>query len=373
MRGALVFFLFSMSRVFFVDAFAQTESVGNVYAIYQNYISDIRPTKCPMHPSCSNYAISAFKSHGVFKALALTSDRLLRCGHEHSYYPGVMMNGEFKLLDSVVSGYEMEEFLVKPERLFSVKDTVPDVSLMLLGQLIDEGYFQEAIYEYHRILISGDFNSRRLLEVNHYRALFGLAEYEKVIFHHANYLPGELKGDPFLNIKVAEAWFKLGQFEKAVDVISAWPDGEFQKADEFSGLAHAYADDYKAALRSYGNITADYAYADYVRYNTQIINELADLSFLRPAVAGLLGVFPGGGYLYSGHTVTGFSAAILTGLLGYAAYTSFDVGNNGVGVLSGIFALTFYSGSISGGVKAAKRKNEFKKNNLKSKMKYSFN
>jgi putative membrane protein insertion efficiency factor len=34
---------------------------------------------CKYHPSCSQYAIDAFKEFGLFKGLALATWRLLRC------------------------------------------------------------------------------------------------------------------------------------------------------------------------------------------------------------------------------------------------------------------------------------------------------
>ncbi len=48
-------------------------------AIYRNIISPwIRPC-CRFHPSCSEYAMTAFKRHGFFGGLLFSSWRILRC------------------------------------------------------------------------------------------------------------------------------------------------------------------------------------------------------------------------------------------------------------------------------------------------------
>lgn len=51
---------------------------------YQEYISDLKmgPT-CRFDPTCSNYALSAFSTHGTVKGLILTVGRLARCGPWH--------------------------------------------------------------------------------------------------------------------------------------------------------------------------------------------------------------------------------------------------------------------------------------------------
>lgn len=49
--------------------------------IYQKTLSPYLAlySKCKYEPSCSNYAIEAFKKHGAFKGFFLTVWRLLRC------------------------------------------------------------------------------------------------------------------------------------------------------------------------------------------------------------------------------------------------------------------------------------------------------
>lgn len=47
--------------------------------LYQKFISPLFPASCRFTPTCSQYALEAFKKHGAVKGLILTVWRLLRC------------------------------------------------------------------------------------------------------------------------------------------------------------------------------------------------------------------------------------------------------------------------------------------------------
>lgn len=46
---------------------------------YQNMLSPFLKPSCRFYPSCSQYALTAVKEHGVLKGLWLACYRLLRC------------------------------------------------------------------------------------------------------------------------------------------------------------------------------------------------------------------------------------------------------------------------------------------------------
>ena len=46
---------------------------------YQKFISPLKPPCCRFRPTCSSYAIEAFKEWGFIIGLALTAWRILRC------------------------------------------------------------------------------------------------------------------------------------------------------------------------------------------------------------------------------------------------------------------------------------------------------
>jgi putative membrane protein insertion efficiency factor len=53
--------------------------IAIVIKSYQLLISPFLGPRCRFYPSCSHYALEAFKIHGVFKGGWLTGKRLVRC------------------------------------------------------------------------------------------------------------------------------------------------------------------------------------------------------------------------------------------------------------------------------------------------------
>lgn len=46
---------------------------------YQRFISPAFPRRCKYHPTCSEYAVQAVRTHGVMRGVVLAAWRLLRC------------------------------------------------------------------------------------------------------------------------------------------------------------------------------------------------------------------------------------------------------------------------------------------------------
>ncbi|PLX42047.1 MAG: membrane protein insertion efficiency factor YidD [Deltaproteobacteria bacterium] len=53
--------------------------------IYRKWISPLTPPACRFYPTCSSYAVEAYKTHGLLKGTALSAWRILRC---HPFHPG---------------------------------------------------------------------------------------------------------------------------------------------------------------------------------------------------------------------------------------------------------------------------------------------
>lgn len=69
---------------------------------YQTFISGIDGHRCPMTPSCSSYAVTAFKKYGFIRGWIMTCDRLLRCGRDETRLsPPVIIEGRQYIYDPV--------------------------------------------------------------------------------------------------------------------------------------------------------------------------------------------------------------------------------------------------------------------------------
>ena len=50
-----------------------------IILIYQKLLSPLTPPSCKFSPTCSNYAVGAFKKHSLLKAFNLVLIRILKC------------------------------------------------------------------------------------------------------------------------------------------------------------------------------------------------------------------------------------------------------------------------------------------------------
>ncbi len=71
---------------------------------FQRFLSGADGNRCPMTPSCSNYAIEAIQRYGAVKGWIMACDRLLRCGHDElRLSPAIMTRHGIRYLDPVTN------------------------------------------------------------------------------------------------------------------------------------------------------------------------------------------------------------------------------------------------------------------------------
>ena len=53
--------------------------VLKIIGLYQKYLSPVLGPSCRFHPTCSEYALQAIETYGVFKGGFLAIKRILKC------------------------------------------------------------------------------------------------------------------------------------------------------------------------------------------------------------------------------------------------------------------------------------------------------
>ncbi|MFQ6673948.1 MAG: membrane protein insertion efficiency factor YidD [Fidelibacterota bacterium] len=56
-----------------------SKGIVAILTAYRLLLSPLFPPACRFHPTCSEYAVAAFKKHSLAHAVALTLKRILRC------------------------------------------------------------------------------------------------------------------------------------------------------------------------------------------------------------------------------------------------------------------------------------------------------
>lgn len=70
-------------------------------AFYQKAISPLNNGKCPMYPTCSQYAVEAVRKHGPVVGIVMTADRLIHETSEQDHVPRIQVGGRLRFADPV--------------------------------------------------------------------------------------------------------------------------------------------------------------------------------------------------------------------------------------------------------------------------------
>jgi tetratricopeptide (TPR) repeat protein len=120
-------------------------------------------------------------------------------------------------------------------------------------------------------------------------------------------------------------------------------------------------DELDAALTCLENISPDSPLSAQRDERIQRILEIRALSPKNPFLAGMLGIIPGGGFLYTGRIHDAAAAFVLNTGLGLAAFKAFDQDNPALGSVIVLAGSGVYIGGIYGAVSAAHKYNHARK------------
>ena len=371
--------------ILFISFTAYNQVVENTWTdyigLYQRLGSQHVGGNCRMTPSCSNYGLLQFKSNSPLVALMNTSDRLLRCSHDIGNYSITMTKDSYRLIDFPT---QEANRLAKPhwsEINYAATDSLELLhhSMSFIQYLMNQEQYATALLEINRSIFEHKQQVLPLdLYVNYLRCLRSIGSYEKIHLAHQTIIPVVYREEPEILIEIVRTWLALENYPQTLSVIQQIRSrkGNPQNfKDEASILASiCYAREFKwtEAQQVLVSIEPRSIYSLNAKENQKHISLGLDFKPKKPWVAGILGIIPGAGYLYSNHPSSAFSSLVFNGLLAFAAYSSFQSGNTGIGVLSSIIGFGFYAGNIKGSVNSVKRYNQINQEKISNPVNLQF-
>ena len=368
--------------------------------LYQTLISPSKGTGCPMRPHCSQYCMTAFERFNPIKAWLITADRLHRCGHDLAYYDQVSNDGNVSFIDSTLlevpshanmsvgrngSRHTGEMVHVDDEprqdveppneviREPNVHDS-PDGRLWSFANgLMMEGHSSQAIVEYKRLLKYYPQTALvRPVSLSIFRCLIRTGEYLEAIHWGQQLIAGSDSSyyQREIGLGIGTCFLTLGNFGAALDYLqrmNVQSDTEIEAERNFlSSVAYSNQLKWRRAKAHFQKIPPESKWFDRAERSIYLCDLGMNTRPKSPAVAGILSIVPGLGYLYSGFEQTALSAFVVNTLFFWGTYEAFDRGNDGVGSLLTILSLGWYSGGIYGSIACAKRRNDYENRRLQA-------
>ena len=377
-------FVIKLSFLFFGQScFGQNPngSFNDYLSVYQEYVSNIRGGECQMYPSCSSFSMDAFKQYNAVKAFSLTADRLLRCSHDIANYNLTVQNQKFRLIDFVKNEDNSDHIIHSVKPLYAYSDTIKDSSknIKFIKYLVNKGLYQQALLEINRRIFNKDLNSDiNEIYTNYLICLRAIDENEKALFDYEVEFPSIVKNNPKIILEIGNTWLGLKNYQQSISQyervlsIETKDSTLLDEAYMLKGISHVKISEFSNATVSFQKVSTHGLYAKNVFRNLEIISKIHNQKYKSPTLAGLLGIIPGAGYLYSSHRQTALSSLIINALFAYGAYTSFKTNNMGIGILASVIGVAFYLGNVQGSVKSVRRYNQIKKETLSNRISLDF-
>ena len=339
-----------------------------------------------MHPHCSLYGYLAFRRHNPIQAFLMTADRLHRCGHDLDNYETVEVNGLVRFLDpvnSLWSGNESDtDVITRPEILgqallntyqnsnTSGASASEDSRLFHFAETLQsEGNYERAIIEYRRLLsYFPDSRYRKQASKSVFYCYYKAEQYLTAIHWGQELLEEDIASADADEIRffIGASYFKVGNYPRARSYFTEVAnDGELgDKSLILQGLSYAMETSWEYAEVSFARIGPDSKFSDKARQCEKLSQDGRKLGLKSPAIAGILAVVPGLGYLYDGYKQTALSAFVVNSLFIWGTIEAFRRDNKSLGTMLGVLSFGWYTGNIYGSVISAERRNMKLKNDL---------
>ncbi len=359
------------------------------FDFYQNYLSPIKGgNRCPMYPSCSQYAKILFDSVSIYSAFTGTCERLLRCGHELHLYPQITINNRIKRYDPpfLVSSDEVSihgngssKFITNQFQSLSQVDAPDSNESAFADYLFTQKEYYRAATQYMRLSFHATDSTRQL----HYLSKIGLCyffgedydEYES--FMEENRM--RFKSLPPLmtemDLILGKSYYHQKKYRKAISTIEGSNIQQnnplYDEAQFGIGLSYTQIFQWEKASKYFLQINPTSHRGALSKLLADSITLGYTLPSRKPWIAGTLSaIVPGSGYVYAGRPQTGVASFIINMLLIWSVRDAIKHESYGLASALGFFGIGWYAGNISGSSTAAgeyntRVKDDFIKNLIK--------
>ncbi len=245
----------------------------------------------------------------------------------------------------------------------------PDRQYEFADAYFQKGRYFEAISEFERFVHF--FPEEPRVAKARYRiglALFNSGRFKEAIDSFSTIIqrwyPSELSMKSYF--RMGECFMKLGDWGSATRLLAhlaetAPLEPVRDEACYRMGWIYLEMGDFSKAMESFEKIT----FANRQRFKFRELKSSLSKERLfpqkKPFLAGLLSIIPGGGFLYCERYQDGLVAFLLNSAFIWAAYESFDSGNEGLGGIITFVGTGFYLGNIYGAVSSAHKYNRASK------------
>lgn len=355
--------------IFCINNVLYSQNAWNDFiGIYRKFGSPLVGGNCRMYPSCSKYADYQFKNYGFIRGFINTSDRLLRCSHDISYYPIIKVKSGYNFIDFGNDSLNKEFSEKWNFQIYSFNDYNKNNDNDFIKYLINNEQYESALLEINRQLFDSNFNDSNIeLFVNYFRVLRKLNKQESIQYIYETRLNETIKKRPEILFELASSWMELENNKKSISIFNSIVEKSNIKSliaqQSILNLVYlnSISENLDTAKELNRLIDSEGYFKNQKIKNSQTLSTIEELKFKNKKISTILGLIPGGGYLYAGHPRSAFSSLVVNSILSFATVSTFKGGNKGLGFLMGFTTLSFYLGNIKGGVDAVERYNLNKK------------
>ncbi|MBU0985438.1 MAG: membrane protein insertion efficiency factor YidD, partial [candidate division Zixibacteria bacterium] len=339
--------------------------------LYRETVRPARGTYCPMHPHCSEYGLEVSRRYHTLKALAMTCDRLLRCGGDEAQYDKAFVDNDYRWLDSDwydnARAHRVQLSLNSRSGQPTRTEPAPDqrggsspaqpvssdhgdsATYRFAEWLKAQGKYDRAITEYLRLSFlhpGSDF-------VMDARASVCDCYYLRGSYREAITCAEELLQEPLDQTRrsglinaVGIASFRNGDYRRASEAFSlalseyAPDNGEnVSRTRLLQALTTAHQREWQRAEQLFTVEAHDSPYAEQAGYCAKLCRKGFSMRRRSPTAAGILAIVPGLGYAYDGYPRTALSALLINTAFIWGAVESFQDDRPGLGSVLSVLGI----------------------------------